>query len=74
MAQAAACVMLYMDNFFSFHNKYTKRKCKQGSRLIPTVLLHEHCEVALVFYALGGVNRTNGLCFGHIFIAALLLD
>lgn len=67
---AAACVVLYMDFFFfsSFQNGYTRLKCKQGRRTSPTVLLYERREVALVFYALGDVNRTSGLCLGHTFL------
>lgn len=32
------------------------------------MLLYERREVALVFYALGDVNRTSGLCLGHTFL------
>lgn len=32
------------------------------------MLLYERREVALVFYALGDVNRTNGLSLGHTFL------
>lgn len=32
------------------------------------MLLYERREVALVFYALEDVNRTNGLCSGHSFL------
>lgn len=32
------------------------------------MLLYGRREVALVFYALGDVNRTNGLCLGHTFL------
>lgn len=61
------CRVVY-GHFFSFQNGNTKLKCKQGRQLIPTVLLYERCEVALVFYALGNVNRTSGLRSGHTFL------
>lgn len=32
------------------------------------MLLYERLKVALVLYALGDVNRTNGLSFGHTFL------
>lgn len=62
------CCVVYGHFFLSFQHGYTKLNCKQGRQMSPTVLLYERREVALVFYALGDVNRTNGLCLGHTFL------
>lgn len=68
-AGCSLCRVVYgLFFFFSFQNGYTRLKCKQGRRTSPTVLLYERREVALVFYALGDVNRTSGLCLGHTFL------
>ena len=34
-----------------------------GAAVLSTVLSYERREVAFVFYALGDVDRTSGLCF-----------
>lgn len=67
------CCVVHGHFFPFFLHGYTKLKCKHRRKPIPTVLLYERCEVALVFSALGDVNRTNGPHSGATlsFIAAL---
>lgn len=68
MALATAFVVLYMDFFFFFSpSKTDTLNCTQGVEPYSVV---ERGEVALVFSALGDLNRTNGPCSGHTFLTS----